>query len=347
MAKWLVAGSSGMVGRGIVRIARSQGISDIVEVSSKTCDLRDFQKTRELLMDTKPDVVIDAAAKVGGILSNSTQPVDFMVNNLQIQTNLFSASHEAKVDKVVFLSSSCVYPKHAIQPIKESSLLTGPLEETNSSYAIAKIAGMRLIQAYRQQYGHNWISVMPTNLFGSFDNFSTTTSHVLPALIRKFHDAKTNNSKNVLLWGTGEPKRELMEVEEFARALMIVVNNYNDEETINIGTGQDLSIKEIDWKTPNTYGTNYSSIPKKAGVYLLVYFENLIDYERLEINPNILYVGSSINLNQRRERHEVKRHLLKIYNHIFFYFKETEDYINYEIELIKNIRPKYNTQHNG
>ena len=245
MAKWLVAGSSGMVGRGIVRIARSQGISDIVEVSSKTCDLRDFQKTRELLMDTKPDVVIDAAAKVGGILSNSTQPVDFMVNNLQIQTNLFSASHEAKVDKVVFLSSSCVYPKHATQPIKESSLLTGPLEETNSSYAIAKIAGMRLIQAYRQQYLHNWISVMPTNLFGSFDNFSTTTSHVLPALIRKFHDAKTNNSKNVVLWGTGEPKRELMEVEEFARALMIVVNNYNDEETINIGTGQDLSIKEI------------------------------------------------------------------------------------------------------
>jgi GDP-L-fucose synthase len=245
MAKWLVAGSSGMVGRGIVRIARSQSISDIVEVSSKTCDLRDFQKTRELLMDTKPDVVIDAAAKVGGILSNSTQPVDFMVNNLQIQTNLFSASHEAKVDKVVFLSSSCVYPKHATQPIKESSLLTGPLEETNSSYAIAKIAGMRLIQAYRQQYGHNWISVMPTNLFGSFDNFSTTTSHVLPALIRKFHDAKSNNSKNVLLWGTGEPKRELMEVEEFARALMIVVNNYNDEETINIGTGQDLSIKEI------------------------------------------------------------------------------------------------------
>ena len=245
MAKWLIAGSSGMVGRGIVRIARSQGISDIVEVSSKTCDLRDFQKTRELLMDTKPDVVIDAAAKVGGILSNSTQPVDFMVNNLQIQTNLFSASHEAKVDKVVFLSSSCVYPKHATQPIKESSLLTGPLEETNSSYAIAKIAGMRLIQAYRQQYGHNWISVMPTNLFGSFDNFSTTTSHVLPALIRKFHDAKTNNSKNVVLWGTGEPKRELMDVEEFARALMIVVNNYNDEETINIGTGQDLSIKEI------------------------------------------------------------------------------------------------------
>ena len=190
MTKWLVAGASGMVGRAIVRNAKSQGISEIVEVTSKTCDLRDTQKTRQLLLDTKPDVVIDAAAKVGGILANSTQPVEFMINNLQIQTNLFSASHEANVNKVVFLSSSCVYPKHAQQPIKESSLLTGPLEETNSAYAIAKISGMRLIQAYRQQFGRNWISVMPTNLYGTFDNFSLTTSHVLPALIRKFHDAK-------------------------------------------------------------------------------------------------------------------------------------------------------------
>jgi GDP-L-fucose synthase len=245
MAKWLIAGSSGMVGRGIVRIAKSQGISDIVEVTSKTCDLRNLQKTRELLLDTKPDVVIDAAAKVGGILANSTEPVDFMINNLQIQTNLFSASHEANVRKVVFLSSSCVYPKLAEQPIKESSLLTGSLEETNSAYAVAKIAGMRLIQAYRQQYNRNWISVMPTNVFGTFDNFSTTTSHVLPALIRKFHDAKTNNESKVTLWGSGKPKRELMEVDEFARALMLIVEKYDDAETINIGTGKDLSIKEI------------------------------------------------------------------------------------------------------
>ena len=245
MAKWLIAGSSGMVGRGIVRIAKSQGITDIVEVNSKTCDLRNLQKTRELLLDTKPDVVIDAAAKVGGILANSTEPVDFMINNLQIQTNLFSASHEANVRKVVFLSSSCVYPKLAAQPIKESSLLTGSLEETNSAYAVAKIAGMRLIQAYRQQFNHNWISVMPTNLFGTFDNFSTTTSHVLPALIRKFHDAKVNNDSTVTLWGTGKPKRELMEVDEFARALMLIVEKYDDVETINIGTGRDLSIKEI------------------------------------------------------------------------------------------------------
>jgi len=245
MAKWLIAGSSGMVGRGIVRIAKSQGISDIVEVTSKTCDLRNLQKTRELLLDTKPDVVIDAAAKVGGILANSTEPVDFMINNLQIQTNLFSASHEANVRKVVFLSSSCVYPKLAEQPIKESSLLTGSLEDTNSAYAVAKIAGMRLIQAYRQQYNRNWISVMPTNLFGTFDNFSTTTSHVLPALIRKFHDAKTNNESKVTLWGSGKPKRELMEVDEFARALLLIVEKYDDAETINIGTGKDLSIKEI------------------------------------------------------------------------------------------------------
>jgi GDP-L-fucose synthase len=234
-----------MVGRGIVRIAKSQGITDIVEVTSKTCDLRNLQKTRELLLDTKPDVVIDAAAKVGGILANSTEPVDFMINNLQIQTNLFSASNEANVRKVVFLSSSCVYPKLAEQPIKESSLLTGSLEETNSAYAVAKIAGMRLIQAYRQQYNRNWISVMPTNLFGTFDNFSTSTSHVLPALIRKFHDAKTKNESKVTLWGSGKPKRELMEVDEFARALLLIVEKYNDAETINIGTGKDLSIKEI------------------------------------------------------------------------------------------------------
>jgi GDP-L-fucose synthase len=245
MAKWLIAGSSGMVGRGIVRIAKSQGITDIVEVTSKTCDLRNPQKTRELLLDTKPDVVIDAAAKVGGILENLTYPVEFMVNNLQIQTNLFSACHEANVKKVVFLSSSCVYPKLASQPITESSLMTGPLEETNSSYAIAKIAGMRLIKAYRQQHNHKWISVMPTNLFGAFDNFSTTSGHLMPAFIRKFHEAKIQGDNQVVLWGTGLPRRELMEVDEFSRALILVTENYVEDEVINIGTGKDLSIKEI------------------------------------------------------------------------------------------------------
>jgi GDP-L-fucose synthase len=245
MAKWLVAGASGMVGRAIVRIAKNQGVSEIFEVTSKICDLRDPNKTHQLLMDTKPDVVIDAAAKVGGILANSIEPVEFLIDNLQIQTNLFSASHKVDVKRVVFLSSSCVYPKHASQPIKESSLLTGPLEETNSAYAIAKISGMRLIQAYRQQYGRNWISVMPTNLYGTFDNFSTTSSHVLPALIRKFHDAKVKKGNQVTLWGTGEPQRELMEVDDFARALTLVIDKYDNEETINIGVGKDQTISEI------------------------------------------------------------------------------------------------------
>ena len=245
MAKWLVAGASGMVGRAIVRIAKSQGVAEVIEVTSKICDLRDSYKTRQLLLDTKPDIVIDAAAKVGGILANSTEPVEFMINNIQIQTNLFSASHEADVKKVVFLSSSCVYPKHANQPIKESSLLTGPLEETNSAYAIAKISGMRLIQAYRQEYGRNWISVMPTNLYGFHDNFAITSSHVLPALIRKFHDAKLRNENQVTLWGTGTPQRELMEVDDFARALTLVIDKYSDEETINIGVGKDHTINEI------------------------------------------------------------------------------------------------------
>ena len=254
MAKWLVAGASGMVGRAIVRIAKHQGVSEIVEVTSRECDLRDPNKTRQLLLDTKPDVVIDAAAKVGGILANSVAPVEFIIDNLQIQTNLFSASHEADVNKVIFLSSSCVYPKHADQPIKESSLLTGPLEETNSAYAIAKISGMRLIQAYRQQYGRNWISVMPTNLYGTFDNFSITSSHVLPALIRKFHDAKVKNENQVILWGTGKPQRELMEVDDFARALTLVINNYDEEETINIGVGIDQTISDIALITKNVVG---------------------------------------------------------------------------------------------
>jgi GDP-L-fucose synthase len=254
MAKWLVAGASGMVGRAIVRIAKHQGVSEIIEVTSRKCDLRDPNKTRQLLLDTKPDVVIDAAAKVGGILANSVAPVEFMIDNLQIQTNLFSASHEADVNKVIFLSSSCVYPKHADQPIKESSLLTGPLEETNSAYAIAKISGMRLIQAYRQQYGRSWISVMPTNLYGTFDNFSLTSSHVLPALIRRFHDAKVKNENQVILWGTGKPQRELMEVDDFARALTLVINNYDEEETINIGVGIDQTISDIALITKNVVG---------------------------------------------------------------------------------------------
>lgn len=245
MSKILVAGATGLAGRGIVRVAKSKGYSEIVEISSKNCDLTNPLTIRELINDIKPDLVVDAAAKVGGIFANSSFPVDFLETNILIQTNLFSACHEAGVERVVFLSSSCVYPKYSEQPIKESSLMTGILEETNSAYAIAKIAGMKLIQSYRQQFGRRWISVMPTNLYGVHDNFSINGSHVLPALIRKFHDAASKNSESVTLWGTGNPRRELMEVDDFARALFLIIEKYDDDETINIGTGVDYSIQEI------------------------------------------------------------------------------------------------------
>ena len=245
MSKILVAGATGLAGRGIVRVAKSKGFSEIIEISSKNCDLTNPLTIRELINDIKPDLVVDAAAKVGGIFANSSFPVDFLETNILIQTNLFRACHEAGVERVVFLSSSCVYPKYSEQPIKESSLMTGVLEETNSAYAIAKIAGMKLIQSYRQQFGRRWISVMPTNLYGVHDNFSIDGSHVLPALIRKFHDAASKNSENVTLWGTGNPRRELMEVDDFARALFLIIEKYDDDETINIGTGVDYSIQEI------------------------------------------------------------------------------------------------------
>ena len=245
MTTWLVAGSTGMVGSSIVRLAKKIGIDQVVEVSRQNCNLTSYEETFSLIKKYKPDVVIDAAAKVGGILANSTQPVDFLLNNLQIQNNLLKASHENEVEKFVFLSSSCVYPKLAPQPIKESSLLTGALEETNSAYAIAKISGMRLVKAYRQQYEHNWISVMPTNLYGYFDNFSIENSHVLPALIRKMHDAKTNNLKSISLWGSGKPRREFMHVDDLAEAIHLLIQKYDSDEPINVGVGQDLKIFEL------------------------------------------------------------------------------------------------------
>jgi GDP-L-fucose synthase len=245
MTTWLVAGATGMVGRSVVRLAKKIGIENVVEGSRLNCDLTNYEDTFNLINKHKPDVVIDAAAKVGGILANSTQPVDFLLNNLLIQNNLLKSSHENRVHKFVFLSSSCVYPKLSPQPIKESSLLTGPLEKTNSAYAIAKISGMRLIQAYRQQYKYNWISVMPTNLYGYFDNFSLENSHVLPALIRKMHEAKLNNSKSITLWGSGSPKREFMHVDDLAEAINLLITKYDSDEPINVGVGQDLSILEL------------------------------------------------------------------------------------------------------
>jgi GDP-L-fucose synthase len=254
MKKWLIAGSSGMAGRAILRAVEERGDSKIYKVSTDICDLRDAVKTLDLFQEIKPDFVVDAAARVGGIVANSSKPVDFLLENMQIQNNLMNASHTVGVEKFVFLSSSCVYPKFAPQPIKENSLMTGVLEKTNSAYAVAKISGMRLIEAYREQYGYSWISVMPTNLFGPYDNFSTETSHVLPALIRKFHDAKTNKKSSVILWGTGNPLREFMHVTDFSDALLMVIEKYNESETINIGTGLDISILDLANKIKEVVG---------------------------------------------------------------------------------------------
>jgi GDP-L-fucose synthase len=208
-------------------------------------DLRDQIATLKAITAAKPDVLIIAAAKVGGIVANSTYPVEFLNENLRIQTNLFEAAHANDVPKVLFLGSSCIYPKYAPQPISESSLLTGLLEETNDAYAIAKIAGVMQVQSYRREYQRQWISAMPTNLYGPEDNFDLTTSHVLPALIRRFHDAKVGGAQWVTLWGSGTPLREFLHTDDLARAVLHLLNHYDDGALINIGWGKDLSIKDL------------------------------------------------------------------------------------------------------
>jgi GDP-L-fucose synthase len=197
------------------------------------------------LAQEKPDAVVIAAAKVGGIHANSSYPVEFLSHNLQIETNLLDASHEAGISQLLFLGSSCVYPKLAPQPIKEEYLLTGELEKTNEAYAVSKISGLKLVQAYRRQYGHKWISAMPTNMYGPGDNFDLENSHVLPALIRKFHDAKTRGDSSVTIWGTGSPKREFLHSDDLGRACLFLLENYDDDVAINVGVGEDISIKDL------------------------------------------------------------------------------------------------------
>jgi GDP-L-fucose synthase len=199
----------------------------------------------EYVAKEKPDAIVIAAAKVGGIHANSTYPVEFLSENLQIETNLMDAAHAAGIPRLLFLGSSCVYPKLAQQPIKEEYLLTGELEKTNEAYALAKISGLKLVQAYRKQYGHKWISAMPTNMYGPGDNFDLENSHVLPALIRKFHDAKTQGQGTVSLWGTGSPKREFLHADDLGRACLFLLENYDDDVAINVGVGDDISIKDL------------------------------------------------------------------------------------------------------
>jgi GDP-L-fucose synthase len=249
----LVAGATGLAGSAIVRELTRIGRS-VVGISSKDVDLLDRDATFDYLKKLKPNAVIDAAAKVGGISANNNYPVEFLSENIRIQTNLIDAAHSAKVEKFVFLASSCVYPKNCPQPIKEEYVLTGALESTNSAYAIAKLAGIELIKAYRKEFGNRWISVMPTNLYGPNDNFDLESSHVFPALIRKFIEAKKSNASSVKLWGTGKPRREFLHVDDLAKAIIVCLDNYDADQQINIGTGIDLTVAELAEKIAKSTG---------------------------------------------------------------------------------------------
>jgi len=239
----LVAGGTGLVGSAIVRELQSRNV-DVLVVNSKVVDLLDRKATFAYIADHKPETIIDAAAMVGGIGANNSYPVDFLSKNIQIQTNLMDAAHAAKVPGFLFLGSSCIYPRDCAQPIKEEYLLTGPLELTNSAYAVAKIAGIELIKSYRKQYGYKWISAMPTNLYGPNDNFDLEKSHVFPALIRKFSEAAKSGDA-VQLWGTGSPKREFLHVDDLAKAVAVLLAKYDADSHINIGSGEDVTIKDL------------------------------------------------------------------------------------------------------
>ena len=249
----LVAGGSGLVGSAIVSEFKRLN-RDVIGISSKDVNLLDRNKTFEYINDLKPTAIIDSAAKVGGIGGNNSFPVEFLSQNLQIQTNLMDAAHAAKVDKFVFLGSSCIYPKVCPQPIKEEYLLTGELEQTNSAYAIAKISGIELIRSYRKEYGHRWISLMPTNLYGPNDNFDLENGHVLPVLIRKFVEAQQTNAEEVIAWGTGTPLREFLHVEDLARAVLLCLDKYDDSQHINVGTAEEISVKNLAEKIANKVG---------------------------------------------------------------------------------------------
>lgn len=243
--KIYVAGHRGMVGAAVWRALLAEGFSNLIGKSSKELDLKNQELVNSFFQNEQPQVVIDAAARVGGILANNNFPYPFLMENLQIQNNLIDAAHRNEVQKFIFLGSSCIYPKLAPQPLKEEYLLTGPLEPTNEWYAIAKIAGVKACEAIRKQFGKDFVSLMPTNLYGPFDNFDLETSHVLPAMIRKFHEAKKNNHTNVLLWGSGKPMREFLHVDDLAKAVIFSVKNTLPEYLYNVGTGTDVTIKQL------------------------------------------------------------------------------------------------------
>lgn len=254
--KIYVAGHQGLVGSAIIRNLQSKGYDNIVIRTRQGLDLMDKVSVDCFFSQEKPWVVIDAAAKVGGIHANDNYPAEFIYNNLSIQNNLIDGAYRAGVQKFVFLGSSCIYPKVSPQPLKEEYLLTGALEPTNEWYAIAKIAGIKMCQAYRKQYGFDAISLMPTNLYGPGDNFDLQNSHVLPALIRKFHEAKINQDANVTIWGTGTPKREFLYVDDMADAAVFLLEHYSDAEIVNVGTGEDIAIKALAQLVQQVVGFN-------------------------------------------------------------------------------------------
>ena len=240
----VVAGATGLAGSAIVNAYKNSG-AEVVGINRSVCNLLDREATIAFIKSVKPTLVVDAAAKVGGIGANSSHPVEFLADTIRIQSNLMEAAHAADVEKFIFLGSSCIYPRDAAQPIKEEYLLTGPLEESNSAYAIAKIAGIELIKSFRKEYGRRWISLMPTNLYGPHDNFELQGSHVLPAFIRRFVEAKESGRSKEVLWGTGAPMREFLHVDDLAKAVVMAGEKYDSAQHLNIGTGEDLTIKAL------------------------------------------------------------------------------------------------------
>lgn len=252
--KIYVAGHRGLVGSAIVRNLKSKGYTNIIGRTHQELELTDQAAVREFFEEERPDVVVLAAAKVGGINANNTSPADFAWDNMQVQCNVIKCCHDYKVKKLLFLGSTCIYPKMAAQPIVEDALLTGPLEQTNEAYAIAKISGMQMCKYFKRQYGDNFISCMPTNLYGPHDNYDLKGSHVLPAMIRKFHEAKVQNAESVELWGTGSPLREFLYVDDMADACVFLLENYDGEQHVNIGTGKELTIRELAELVKKTVG---------------------------------------------------------------------------------------------
>lgn len=252
--KIYVAGHRGLVGSAIVRNLKSKGYTNIIGRTHQELELTDQVAVREFFEKERPDVVVLAAAKVGGINANNTSPADFAWDNMQVQCNVIKCCHDYKVKKLLFLGSTCIYPKMAAQPIVEDALLTGPLEQTNEAYAIAKISGMQMCKYFKRQYGDNFISCMPTNLYGPHDNYDLKGSHVLPAMIRKFHEAKLQNAGSVELWGTGSPLREFLYVDDMADACVFLLENYDGEQHVNIGTGKELTIRELAELVKKTVG---------------------------------------------------------------------------------------------